>query len=56
MQNILHTANNFIMLQMQTPVANQQIKTIPDSNMTHTDLQDRSLDNDHRRSQLAQNI
>jgi hypothetical protein len=55
-QNILHTANNLIMLPIQTPVAKHQIKTISNSTMTYTDLQDRSLDSDHRRCQLAQNI
>jgi hypothetical protein len=56
MQNILHTANNLIMLPIQTPEAKHQIKTISNSTMTYTDLQDRSLGSDHRRSQLAQNI
>jgi len=43
------------MLLIQTPVAKHQIKTISNSTMTHTDLQDRSLGNEHTRSQLAQN-
>ena len=44
------------MLQIQTPVGKYQIKTLSNSTVTCTDLQERSLDSDHRRSQLAQNI